>query len=92
MTVTVVRMSPDLGLAKSYISVLRSDDREEVMETLEVHKKEIRRHLGLRIGKQVRIIPELAFFLDDTAEYASHMERLIGGLHIPPAPLEEEEE
>jgi ribosome-binding factor A len=56
------------------------------------HKKEIRHTLAKRIGKSVRIIPEIAFFPDDSASYAQHMDKVLSDLQIPPAPPEEEEE
>ena len=91
LTVTVVRMSPDLGVAKVYLSLLMQEDKERFLKTLDHVKKEIRMHLGRRIGKQVRRVPELIFYMDDTAEYTSKMDRLIDELHIPPARDDENE-
>ena len=91
VTVTRVEVSPDLGFAKVNLSFLLAD-KNEAFDLINDHKKEIRHHLGKRIGKSVRIIPELAFFPDDSASYAQHMDKIISGLNIPPAPEEEEEE
>lgn len=92
ITVTGVRMSPDLGVAKINLSIMMVEDKAQFMKYLNEIKKEIRKILGLRIGKQVRIIPELVFNLDEGADYASHMEKVMFDLKIPPAPPEEEEE
>ena len=88
VSVTQVRMSPDLGLAKIYLSFVLEKDSEEGINRVNEHKGEIRRELGKRIGKQVRAIPELAFFHDNSADYAARMDQLISGLDIP----EDEEE
>lgn len=83
VSVTAVRMSPDLGLAKAYLSFVLEKDAATGFDRINKYKKEIRRELGKRIGKQVRLIPELAFFHDDSAEYAGRMDNLISGLNIP---------
>lgn len=89
VTITRVMMSPDLGLAKVYLSFLLTDP-EATFKLVNAHKKDIRHQLAKRIGKSVRVIPELAFFPDDSASYAQHMDKVISELHIPPAPVEEE--
>lgn len=83
-TITGVNVSPDLGLARIHISVFPISKAEEVFEHLNSIKSEIRLKLGKKIGKQVRIIPELAFFHDDTEEKASKIDNLINKLNIPP--------
>ncbi|HCX25038.1 MAG: ribosome-binding factor A [Flammeovirgaceae bacterium] len=92
VTVTGVEMSPDLSLARVYLSVFPIKDAEDVFFNLDEKKSEVRRHLGNKIGKQVRIVPEIAFFHDNTEEEASKMDRLIDGLNIPPADENDEEE
>lgn len=92
ITVMAARMSPDLGVAKVWLSVMMVDDKPTFMKHLDSIKWEIRKMLGQRIGKQVRIIPELVFVLDEGAEYASYMDKVISALDIPPAPPEEDEE
>ena len=91
VTLTRVLMSPDLGLAKVYLSCLFGDTNAKI-ERINTHKKEIRHALAKRIGKSVRVIPELAFFPDDSASYAQHMDKVISDLEIPPAPLDELED
>lgn len=85
ITITDVEMSPDLGLAKIYLSLILSDDPKETLESIRDRKSEVRKHLGNRIGKQVRIVPELAFYLDDTLERAGHIDDILSKLDIPPA-------
>src|SRR5690606_29670030 len=91
ITITRVEVSPDLGFAKVYVSFLITDPKA-TYELINEHKKEIRHHLAIRIGKSVRIIPEIAFFPDDSAVYAQHMDKVIAELNIPPAPEEDEED
>ena len=77
ITVTVVRMSPDLMLAKVYFSVFPSEKQDEVIKMVNKTSGEIRYYLGKRIGKQVKGIPELAFFIDDSLDYAERIENLL---------------
>ncbi|MCR9251901.1 MAG: 30S ribosome-binding factor RbfA [bacterium] len=91
-TITNVKMSPDLGLAKIYISLLGFPNDEEFFEKLNERKGEVRRILGNTIGKQVRKIPELAFYHDTIEEQATHIDKIIDNLVIPPEKPEDEEE
>ena len=84
VTLAEVRMNPDLSVAKIYISMMLAKDKEAIMKSLNHNKKEIRKELGLRIRKQVRIIPELIFYLDEVEENAQRIEALIKSLNIPP--------
>lgn len=84
VTIAEVKMSPDLGVAKVYISMMLAKDKEVTLDRLNTHKKEIRKALGDEIGKQVRIIPELIFFIDEVEENATRIESLINNLNIPP--------
>ncbi len=90
VTITEVNVSPDLGLARVYLSVFPTAGAEKVFDRLNEIKSEVRLKLGRKIGSQVRIIPELAFFHDDTEEKASKMDKLIDSLDIPPETNEEE--
>src|SRR5690349_13609473 len=85
ITIADVRVSPDLGVARIYISMLLAKDKQKTLATLNLHKKEIRKELGEKIGKQVRIIPELVFEIDEVEENAQKIEDLIKNLNIPPA-------
>jgi ribosome-binding factor A len=91
VTITRVQMSPDLSVAKVYLSFLLANN-QELFERIDGAKKSIRRNLGNRIGKSVRIVPEIAFFLDESSAYAQHMDQVISNLDIPDAPEEDEEE
>jgi len=77
ITVTMVRVYPDLGYAKVYISVFPTDKRETVMEWLEESGALVRKNLGLVIGKQMRKVPELQFFIDDSLDYSEEINRLL---------------
>ena len=84
ITVTQVRMSPDLGIAKVYLSLLMVENKNAFMEEIINKKSIIRKQLGLRIGKKVRIVPELHLYLDDSAEYADNIDNILKNLDIPP--------
>lgn len=88
ISIADVKMSPDLSIAKIYVSAMLAPDKPVILEKLNTHKKEIRRDLGNKIGKQVRIVPELIFFIDEVEENAHKIEELIKSLNIPPAPGE----
>jgi ribosome-binding factor A len=91
VTVSRVMVSPDLGVAKVYLSFLLEKDKP-IFEKINDKKSELRKHLGNRIGKSVRIIPELALFMDDSALYAQHMDKVISSLDIPEATDENSED
>ena len=91
ITVTSVRVSPDLSVARVYLSFLATKNKNLLLETIQEKGKVLRQHLGDRVRHQLRIVPELHFFLDDTAEYADKMDKLFSGIDIPPAPAEEED-
>lgn len=84
ITITEVKVSPDLSQAKSYLSMMLTKDKEGLLDEIRDKTKQIRNILASKIRHQVRIIPELQFFLDDTAEYAAKMDALISNLDIPP--------
>lgn len=82
-TITDVTISPDLSVAKIYLSIFPVHFAEQVFQNLDEVKSEIRLKLGKKIGDRARIVPEIAFFHDDTEEKASKIDRLIDGLTIP---------
>jgi ribosome-binding factor A len=77
ITVTQVRMSPDLGVAKIYVSLFPVKEKDKYMALIRDHTSELRKSLGGRIRHQVRIVPELIFYLDDSLDYAEHIEQLL---------------
>lgn len=91
VTVTTVRVSPDLGLAKVYLSFMLSKEPQKILEKIQKEVKPIRKMLGDKMRKQARIIPELAFFYDDSPDYASKMDSIISNIGIPPKKDDEEE-
>ena len=77
ITVTVVRISPDLLIAKAYLSIYPSQNNEKTLELVKQYSSEIRYELGNRIRHQVRRIPELNFFIDDSLDYIDNIDRLL---------------
>ena len=77
VTITVVRMSPDLSLAKVYLSIFPSENKTEFIDNLKHSVKHIRHELGQRVRNQLRIVPELAFFIDDSLDYVDKIDQLL---------------
>lgn len=77
VTVSEVRISPDLSIAKVFVSIFPSDCAPQVMQLLEEEKRSIRGELGRQVSSQLRIVPELDFHLDTTLDYAEHIEELL---------------
>lgn len=77
VTVTAVRVSPDLGYAKVYVSVFPFDRNGELMERLDRENWFIRRALGQRLRNQLKSVPELQFFLDDSMEYIEQIDEAL---------------
>lgn len=76
-TVTAVRITPDLSIARVYVSVFPWDKHEAVMQVLEQNNRFIRGVLGNRVRNQLRIVPELQFMIDDSLEYIQNIEGLL---------------
>ena len=90
ITVTEVRITPDLSIARIYVSIMpigtiptqdgyepQPATKQGIIDAILTHSSDLRRRLGLREGKQLRIIPQLDFFLDDSLDYAENIERLL---------------
>lgn len=77
VSVTAVRISPDLSIARAYISVFPSEKSATIVENLNANMGGIRFELGNRVRHQLRIIPELKFFVDDSLDYAEHIDELL---------------
>lgn len=77
VTVSGVKISPDLSVAKIYVSIFPSDKADKVMEILEENVRSLRGELGNRVARQLRIVPEITFFRDDSLDYVEHIEELL---------------
>ncbi len=77
VTVSEVRVSPDLSVAKVFVSIFPSAKAEEVMKIIQDSVKQIRGELGRLVGKQLRIVPELVFMLDSSLDYVEHIDDLL---------------
>ncbi len=77
VSVTRVRISPDLSVCTAYLSVFPSEKAEEILENINKNNKTIRYELGTRVRNQLRIIPELRFFVDDSLDYIEHIDELL---------------
>ena len=82
VTVTEVRMSPDLGLAKVYLSFILDKDRAGMLAKVEQQKGLFRKLLGNRVGKKLRKVPVLQFYIDDSVAHAAKMHQLLDGLDV----------
>lgn len=92
ITVTQVKVTSDLSIARIYLSLLMADNKEALLEKIKQNTKTLRQLLSAKIKNQMRVIPDLQFFIDDTAEYAEKMNNIIAGLNIPPESKEEGKE
>lgn len=92
VTVTKVRVTPDLGLARIYLSFLNTSTAQQSINSVKAQQGEIRYKLGKRIKDQVRVIPELEFFIDDTQEYVSKMNKIFEEIEKQPKSSSSEEE
>ena len=77
ISVTQVRVSPDLGMAHIYLSIFPSNKANNLFENIKENIKSVRYDLGKRIGKQMRIVPELMFHIDDSLDYIENIDRLL---------------
>ena len=80
VTVTDVKMSPDLGIAKIYLSVYNTENKQAVILSLEQHMHRLRQNFAQRIRKQVRRIPNIDFYLDDTLDEMYRLNELFDRL------------
>ena len=77
VSVSIVRISPDMSYARVYLSVFPSERSEEIVKNINDNMKAIRYELGTRVRHQLRVIPELKFFVDDSLDYAAHIDELL---------------
>ena len=89
ITVTSVRISPDLSIARTHLSIFPSNKSAEVLAKVQEDKNSIRFDLGKRVRHQLRIVPELFFHVDDSLDYLENIDNLLKS--DPPSPLKEGE-
>jgi ribosome-binding factor A len=77
VTVTKVRVSPDLSFAKAFISIFPSSNQQDVMDKIDIHSSKIRFELGTKIKSQLRIVPEVVFQIDDSLDYIEKIDKLL---------------
>ncbi len=77
VSVTRVRISPDLGVCTAYLSIFPSEKADEIIKNINQNAKTVRYDLGKRVHNQLRIIPELRFFIDDSLDYIEHIDELL---------------
>lgn len=77
VSVSAVRISPDMSIARVYLSVFPSERSQEIVKNINDNMKSIRYELGTRVRHQLRIIPELKFFVDDSLDYAERIGELL---------------
>ena len=77
VSVSIVRISPDMSYARAYLSVFPSERGDEIVKNINDNMKSIRYELGNRVRHQLRIIPELKFFVDDSLDYAEKIDQLL---------------
>lgn len=81
VTISAVKVTPDLSYVRVYLSLFNVSKREQVMESVELNAREIRKELARRLKNQVRKIPEIAYFEDDTLDYVSKMDKIFEELN-----------
>ena len=77
VSVSAVRISPDMSIARVYLSVFPSERSQEIVKNINDNMKSIRYELGTRVRQQMRIIPQLKFFVDDSLDYAERIDELL---------------
>lgn len=77
VSVTRVKVSPDLSICTAYLSIFPSDNGEEIIKNITASEKAIRYELGTKVRHQLRIIPELRFFIDDSLDYIDKIDELL---------------
>ncbi len=77
VSVSAVRISPDMSSCRAYLSIFPSERGEEILRNINANVKALRFELGTRVRHQLRIIPELKFFIDDSLDYIDHIDELL---------------
>lgn len=77
LSITKVRISPDLSFAKIYISIFPAANQEEILKSVQDQGQKIRFELGQKVRSQLRIVPDIAFHIDDSLDYIDHIDKLL---------------
>jgi ribosome-binding factor A len=77
ISITLVRVSPDLSFAKIFLSIFPSLNQKEVLHSIKDRTTKIRYELGQKVRLQLRIVPEIAFFIDDSLDYIDNIDKLL---------------
>jgi ribosome-binding factor A len=77
ISVTTVRVSPDLSLAKVYVSIFPSANANDVLHNLKEHTPMLRYEMGKKVRNQLRIVPEVVFYIDDSNDYIENISNLL---------------
>lgn len=77
VSITRVRISPDLSFAKIYISIFPTTDQAKILQSIQDHTSKIRFELGNKVRSQLRIVPDLVFHIDDSLDYIDKIDKLL---------------
>ncbi len=77
VSVSAVRISPDLSVCRGYLSVFPSERASDIVDNINKNVRQLRYELGRRLGQQLRIIPEFTFYVDDSLDYIDHIDELL---------------
>jgi ribosome-binding factor A len=77
ISITRVRVSPDLSFAKVYISLFPTTNQEDILHSIQDHSSKIRFELGQKVRSQLRIVPDIAFHIDDSLDYIDKIDKLL---------------
>ena len=77
VSVSAVRVSPDLSIARVYLSIFPSEKADEILKNINASAKTVRYELAQRVRYQLRKTPELSFFVDDSLDYIEHIDELL---------------
>ena len=77
ISITAVRISPDLAYANIYLSIFPATDTNDAINKIKKNKSLLRKKLGIAVRNQLRVVPELNFYIDDSAEYAEQIDKLL---------------
>ncbi len=91
ITISKVEMSPDLGYAKVFLSFFKVKNKEELLNLVNFHNRDIRKQLAAKIRNQARIVPELTFIIDDSLDYVFQMDELLKRVHAEDERKKEEQ-